>query len=181
MSKIDLYKEITPRYDLLTGLLTRKSFESKYSSISNIDDYYLAMVDLDYMMYFNDRYGHIVGDSYISRMALLFNYYLDENEVICRFGGDEFIILLKQNPKEYFKKVNEHLTMIKENDFEFQRFLPDKELMSKITFSAGVTKASEYEVSWRKADELLYKAKLNGRNKNCIEDTIADKGLFSEQ
>lgn len=82
-------------YDELTGLLSRRGFYKRIEAISNRDDYYLFLLDIDYFKSVNDNYGHAAGDWALVQMANLLRTLGEECDALCRFGGEEFALLIR--------------------------------------------------------------------------------------
>jgi len=159
--------------DHLTGLLTRrwydrqsKRFDDNYRR--NGVDYAIAFFDIDHFKKVNDTYGHEAGDVILSTFAKVLLKSTRDTDILGRYGGEEFISLVQFNNVEelytYMARIKSIVTghMFKYNDIKIP-----------ITFSAGVSLRSSndsHEHSVKRADELLYKAKQNGRNKIIFED-----------
>lgn len=124
------------------------------------------MCDIDHFKRINDTYGHAAGDAVLKEIARIITSNLREVDVIGRWGGEEFAVLLTQAKKEDAKKVGERIIKAV-SGYKFQG-LPEKE---RITISIGVASVPEdpdidnWERLIKAADEALYKAKRNGRNR----------------
>jgi len=161
------------RTDHLTGVLTRRAFEKELSKVEsnferNTIEYAVVFVDIDFFKKINDSYGHEAGDVILKTFAKILEKQTREYDVICRYGGEEFVAIvhfkLKRELLGYLKRLK---TIVAENKFVYE----DKRI--QITFSAGVSVRSQYktyEEAIKKADELLYEAKNNGRNKIILDD-----------
>jgi len=125
----------------------------------------LLMVDIDWFKKINDTFGHDVGDQVISHFAQECKSYFRNNDVICRFGGEEFIILLPMTPEERTIKVAERIRDVINHD---EIMIPDGRIVS-YTISIGVAtfKRSDevLEQTIKRADSALYQAKEEGRNR----------------
>ncbi len=116
----------------------------------------------------NDTYGHEAGDVILKTFAKILEKQTREYDAICRYGGEEFVVIvhfkLKRELLGYLKRVK---TIVTENKFVY------KDERIHITFSAGVATRSRYkhyDDAIKKADELLYEAKNSGRNKIVLDD-----------
>ncbi len=158
--------------DGMTGLyrkgyfLTRLKEEIKRASL-NQSKISLIMVDIDHFKLLNDKYGHIVGDFILKRLAKLLNQIAGSaGNIICRFGGEEFIILAVSENKEEVNQTAQKLRRTTENTHpSFRR--------KKITFTISIGVATfpadaitEQDLI-EKADKALYEAKKSGRNRVC--------------
>jgi diguanylate cyclase (GGDEF)-like protein len=159
--------------DHLTGVLTRRAFEKELSKVEsnferNTVEYAVVFFDIDFFKKINDTYGHKAGDVVLKTFAKILEKQTREYDVICRYGGEEFVAIvhfkLKRELLGYLKRVK---TIVQDNKFVYE----DKRI--QITFSAGVAVRSQYktyEDAVKKADELLYEAKNSGRNKMILDD-----------
>lgn len=147
--------------DLITGLLNKRGMLKAldYLSEQNLAFSIMAL-DIDYFKEVNDIYGHDVGDIIITAVANLMNERARHNDILCRFGGDEFIILLENTKSDVACEIAERLrSSVEKNVF------PE---VGHITVSIGLAYCSEQEadvnVVMKNADQALYLAKQNGRN-----------------
>ena len=125
----------------------------------------LIMFDLDHFKDFNDRHGHLCGDAVLSAVGARMTEVLRGSDVKCRYGGEEFLVLLPETPLEGAKRVADTLRReLAEMRFKWK----DQTLV--ITASFGVTSALPAEVDRQalisRADSALYRAKEQGRN--CV-------------
>ena len=152
--------------DSLTGLLNHSSLkaaidkECSRASRHN-QTFCFAMVDLDRFSDINNTYGHAVGDTVLKNLSWLFKERLRKTDVVGRYGGEEFGILMPDTDLESGKKIlNEILKEFKNLDFRFD----DKSF--EVTFSAGLVTYPDYQnvdELCNAADRLLYDAKAAGR------------------
>lgn len=124
----------------------------------------LIMFDIDHFKNVNDTFGHDVGDSVLLELASLINGNIREGDVLCRIGGEELAIISVETPIEKAMILSENIRKIVEQ-FEFKA-------AGKITISLGITQftsGDDTDTIFKRADNALYKAKNNGRNKTEIE------------
>lgn len=151
--------------DHLTGLYNRSYFDIRVlNEISRAKRYTapLSMIifDLDYFKGINDTYGHDVGDQVLKRAAMITSENIREADVLARWGGEEFVILVPQTNLEGAAHLAEKLRHELENN--------KVENFGSVTGSFGV---AEYQIgetfqSWyKRVDKALYKAKEAGRNR----------------
>ena len=154
--------------DKLTGLYNRfkidKELSSQKDNIDRNDSYScgLILIDIDYFKSINDTLGHLVGDCILKDISKLLKNNLRKTDIIGRWGGEEFLIILPFTSKDIAKKIAENLrALIEEHNFSYN-------MNRKITISIGVTefsKSKSVEDTLLLVDNLLYKAKENGRNR----------------
>jgi len=139
-------------FDNLTSVYNRETFEQE---AKNGNYKYLMIIDLDNFKYINDTFGHDIGDYVLQEFAWLLKKYFKE-DVIGRWGGDEFMILTNKNKytiEQIFKDINKKIQKIQK---EF-----DKEMKEKLSVSVGVCsdKDAPFEERFKNADLALYKVK----------------------
>ena len=154
--------------DKLTGLYNRQKTDEELGKeqrkVDRYPDYIcsIMIVDVDYFKSVNDRYGHQTGDSVLRLLAHIFKVTLRQTDVIGRWGGEEFIIILPHTSIEQADIVAENLR----HTVESYLF----ELDQTITISIGIgklNKAQSIHETIAYIDEALYEAKKNGRNRVC--------------
>jgi len=165
-----LYKQVQELSitDTLTGVFTRKHYlerlveEIDYSRKFNYP-FSLLMLDIDYFKKFNDHYGHLVGDAILKFISKLIKDNLRQVDLLCRYGGEEFSIILTNTDKEGGKLAAERIRNSVENG---SIKVYDEEL--KVTISIGVAAfpgdGKNERILIEKADKALYRAKEKGRN-----------------
>ncbi|MDC0534827.1 diguanylate cyclase, partial [Francisellaceae bacterium] len=159
-------------YDQLTGLYNRHYLEDAYARTYEIarrrnNVLSLCIIDVDFFKDVNDDYGHDVGDKVLSEVsALLLNSFRAE-DIVCRYGGEEFVVIMLGAPLNKAIKRCEALRA----RMERYKFKDSKASELSITVSIGVTTVSPkkdnitLEEAIKLADEKLYDAKESGRNK----------------
>ncbi len=175
-----LYREYRRTFvDSLTGAYNR-NFLTQLEKNIDLQKYALAMIDLDYFKLINDLYGHDVGDEVIKKIAKTITTNIRSEDILIRYGGDEFLLVARKNRSEDFKNFFERLhrtineTSISINDGD----------RVKITSSIGVNLIPHQEETLsdaiKKADMELYHAKNGGRNRlKFYDETDASKGYLS--
>lgn len=148
------------RRDYLTGTYTR-AFGEEYIAqiIRNNKRFSLGILDIDNFKKINDKYGHTFGDKVLVEVTKILKDEFDDNDLVIRFGGEEFIIIFNDKNRERAKVELEEIKL-KVNKLNLK-----EELI--ITFSAGIYEyngQSYYEI-FKEADKLLYEAKNKGRDK----------------
>lgn len=162
-SEVKLKKTIDEDY--LTKAYTRGyAYEQLKYMIEDKQSIYLAMIDLDNYKRINDNFGHDIGDWVLVSCVEICKTFLNEEDFIARFGGEEFLIILKNKSRQDAIKIVENIRKsLDDKEWNLDRF--------KITASIGLVynKYDNVDDLIKKADELLYVAKRTGKNKVQIE------------
>ncbi|MGP4039225.1 GGDEF domain-containing protein [Gracilibacillus sp. D59] len=153
------------KVDALTGHYNHKTFHEYLDflheqSISQGMPLQLALVDIDNFKQINDSYGHTKGDLVLKRVATAIAEQVTEDDIVARYGGEEFAVLLTNKSLEEAYETIESLRLYIANQYH-------EELNENITVSVGLkglTSDMSKETFFQQADELLYKAKRNGKN-----------------
>lgn len=153
--------------DELTGLLNRRSFTSfvnfEFNHLNRSSRVFsIIIVDIDYFKTINDQHGHLVGDQVLKELAVLMENGFRRSDKVCRWGGEEFAILLPDTNLDNATVVANKLRMNIEN---FSVNLSENTI--KVTISAGVSESLPIDDNVddiiNRADKALYQAK-NKRN-----------------
>lgn len=121
----------------------------------------VLMVDLDHFKLINDNLGHLVGDDYLTAMAGVLNNNTRYSDVACRYGGDEFLIILPDTTLKGAVSTAEKLR----SNAESIRLDPDYPLSLSVGICSSCEKYSSIEDIINSADIALYQAKKGGRNR----------------
>ncbi|MBW4935859.1 sensor domain-containing diguanylate cyclase [Marinobacter sp. F4206] len=157
--------------DHLTGLENRRGFlpvaESLWSLVKrNNRDMCVAMIDIDHFKMINDQYGHAAGDRILRKIAKVLDNSRRQEDLLARWGGEEFVLLLPETDLPEACNVAERLRQ----NVEALTIHEDADIIH-CTISVGVANRDSEEVSLDKtimiADQALYQAKLEGRNLVC--------------
>lgn len=170
LEHIEAVREASNR-DYLTSLCNRRYFFELGSILfKNARKENLmittAMIDIDHFKNINDTYGHLAGDMALQQVSSLLNQHFKKSDIVSRFGGEEFCILSSEIKKEKVQKTFENLrksiekTKIKTDEADFN-----------ITVSIGITTQTcrTLDETINHADKLLYRAKMEGRNRVVID------------
>jgi two-component system, cell cycle response regulator len=163
--------------DELTGLYNRRYFnEAVEKEVSRAARYetnlVLCMIDLDYFKKINDTYGHLAGDMTLSEIAGMLKKCVRRSDLCCRYGGEEFAVIMTNTDKKGARKVSERFRqMVAHRLFKYNA--------SKFhcTVSVGIaTYKPELKQSSKElvetSDYALYKAKAQGRNRVVTIDAL---------
>lgn len=161
--------EILANTDSLTGLYNRRHFLKSANNLLMNDIKYkthswCAFIDIDFFKKVNDTYGHQAGDKTINMIASELKSYFNENYIISRFGGEEFVVCgLKEVNTDIHSKLSAFGSIIADTDINYcdSKF--------NVTVSIGYAETLEQDMTvstvLKRADEALYISKNNGRNK----------------
>ena len=156
--------------DELTGLKNKGALIrgiNEYLSDDTGDKGLMFMFDVDRFKTINDTYGHDVGDNVIEQIGKFLAVFFKKDEIVGRFGGDEFLIFIKGRDDSGFASevANNMIKGISENVF-----LPDKEKI--VSVSVGIAKydgvEKDYKSIFKRTDMALYKAKADTEKRYCI-------------
>lgn len=165
--------------DELTSIGNRRHFEREINRAMKIADsskttLCLGLVDIDHFKVINDTHGHLVGDGVLKYISSLFDKCLSEPNLVSRFGGEEFAVIMPKSTIESAYKIMESLRSRVEESVLFTS--NNKNPLGKITASFGVTQyraGDTRQLIIERADDLLYKAKMAGRNQTCADNLKA--------
>lgn len=167
-------------HDPLTGLLNRRGFMAELNGIDRYQYYSFMILDLDNFKYVNDTYGHPVGDDVLIRVTTAIKQQIREKDIFLRLGGEEFGLLIAYNKGnkqiDIFERICEAVANLPHysEDAEFS-----------VTMSGGaITTSSIDQIKSisdiiKQADELLYEAKIAGKNRVLYGDFNSKKPLDS--
>jgi len=159
--------------DELTGIYNYRYFSEKLKEEQRRAARYnlplsLIMLDIDWFKKFNDTYGHEVGNVVLKGITSVVKNCIRDVDVFCRYGGEEFVIILPQTPQSEVAPIGERIR----HSIETSTFGGDNIPGLKVTVSVGVTSFPENgkpeEELLSIADQALYRAKGSGKNVVCV-------------
>lgn len=174
LASLEKKYEYLYRHDELTGILNRYGFyEALNDQLLNVNpnDSALMIIDIDNSKSVNDKYGHVVGDAVLSKVAYVLSSSSGADSIIARWGGEEFIVFVC-NEADYCEYADGLRRAVENADI-----LIDGRMI-RVTISIGVCSVGkkvnqdEFSRIISIADNNLYKAKKNGKNR--IESTAQD-------
>lgn len=158
--------------DPLTGLYNRRGFYEQSVRVGDAENQYVIAIDIDHFKTINDRFGHDTGDDVLVRIADLLKQTCRDGDIISRFGGEEFIVLLPDSTLNGAMTMAERIRRVMAGA-TFSR-------AGHITISAGVAGLRECdgdrERLLRMADRALYQAKQLGRNQVVLSEYPPEPG-----
>lgn len=180
--------------DSLTELLNRKTFDGAFFKatadqnsarpdnmperrrLGQESGVWLAVLDIDHFKRVNDNYGHLIGDEVLLLMARLMRTNFRFHDQLYRFGGEEFVILMRCDSAAHAESALERLReRVKEYTFP---------QVGTITVSIGVSALLANDTpssAFGRADKAVYYAKEHGRNQVCNYQTLVAEGKLVEQ
>jgi diguanylate cyclase (GGDEF)-like protein len=182
--------------DSLTGLLNRKTFDDQLAKMlqastseqdalalppgeperrhhTDQEKQWLAVVDVDHFKLVNDKFGHLYGDEVLILIANLLQSSFRAQDRVFRFGGEEFVVLLRSTTEDNAQRIIDRFRQNVETH-EFPQ-------VGKVTVSIGYVSISAYQapvIILGQADQALYYAKSHGRNRVCHYDELVSGGLL---
>ncbi|MFY7864933.1 GGDEF domain-containing protein [Roseateles sp.] len=182
--------------DTLTGLLNRKTFEESFlkavselparAILSETDDgrrhegcsprYFLGVVDIDHFKSVNDRFGHLIGDEVLLLLSRLMRSSFRFHDLLYRFGGEEFVVLMRCEDEADAVQAFERLRHNTEH-YAFPQ-------VGRITVSIGFTQVRAGDSpagAFERADKAVYHAKDSGRNQVHSHAELVSAGKMTEQ
>lgn len=165
--------KIISSVDKLTGVYTRKYFENIFEvqlkkAFREKTPFSIVMIDIDKFKSVNDNYGHQKGDEILSNIGRILMDTIRSTDICCRYGGEEFIILLPNTDIPLAETIAERLRITVEKAHLMGQ-------NASLTISLGISSYPKFG-EWRdeligKADQALYYAKESGRNRYCVWNT----------
>ncbi len=172
--KINQKLQLLASTDPMTKLYNRRYFTEMSESLldlakRNKTDTAIIMLDIDKFKNVNDIYGHKVGDDVIVSLSLILREQSRKSDIVSRWGGEEFVILLPETNVDGALVIAEKIRKVTEDS----RIKLENKQELKFTISLGISKFyhetdTNIEASINRADEALYEAKESGRNKVCV-------------
>jgi diguanylate cyclase (GGDEF)-like protein len=182
--------------DSLTGLANRKTFDECFSRVYELQpfgdeectvevdlrrpatqtNYWLAMVDIDHFKLVNDRFGHLYGDEVLILLAHLFKNAMRNDDLVFRFGGEEFVLMIRCQSREEAAGLLERLRQSVEAQ--------DIPQVGQVTISIGATEMIRNTFAGTLldyADKALYYSKQNGRNRLTFFEEMISLGLATRE
>ena len=180
--------------DTLTGLLNRKTFDESFMRIAALPtpsalppgggetrrthgagSAWLAVIDIDHFKRVNDNYGHLIGDEVLLLLSRLMRTSFRFHDHLYRFGGEEFVVLMRCNDASQASSALERLRSRVET-YQFPQ-------VGRISVSLGFTElrpADTPAAAFERADKAVYWVKQNGRNQVASHLELVKSGRLAE-
>jgi len=180
--------------DALTELLNRKTFDGAFAKAAVLhaspqqvqeqdrraaltdDGYWLAVLDIDHFKRVNDNYGHLIGDEVLLLMARLMRAHFRFQDQLYRFGGEEFVILMRCGSHE-----DAHNALDRFREVVAEYAFPQVGHISVSIGFAGLREDDTPGGAFDRADKAVYYAKEHGRNQVCSYQVLLAAGELSEE
>ncbi len=175
----EIQTKVAAETDSLTALLNRKAFTEqitrKLSDKHSDSLYAVFLIDMDGFKLINDSFGHGAGDQVLIEAANTLRSILRDRDLICRLGGDEFIVCLCDMPSRevILRKAKQVCEMMR------RAFKIDVRLSISLGISVCPDDGSDFETLYYKADKALYHIKENGKNGCAFYSDRMDGTLFT--
>lgn len=162
--------------DPLTGLFNRRYLESSlerelHKAARKNTPLGIIMIDIDHFKKFNDTFGHLAGDTVLRELGVFLRKQVREEDIACRYGGEEFTLMLPDTSLEKTRQRAEHLREGMRN----LHLVHHGQAMSAVTLSLGVAIFPDHgltaETIINAADKALYSAKEQGRDRVVVAET----------
>lgn len=178
--------------DALTALLNRQTFDATFLKASmpvaerngdhadgerrnnDASGYWLGVVDIDHFKRVNDGFGHLIGDEVLVLVARIMRQTFRHHDRLYRFGGEEFVILLRGGSEEDAWGAFERFR-INVAQYPFPQ-------VQNVTVSVGFTEVRHQDtpnVAFARADQAVYRAKHQGRNQVLSHETLVRSGVLA--
>jgi diguanylate cyclase (GGDEF)-like protein len=180
--------------DSLTELLNRKTFDSAFLRATiaqqlattlaapeerrqphTSGSYWLAVLDIDHFKRVNDNHGHLIGDEVLLLVARLMRRQFRHHDQLYRFGGEEFVVLMRCQGESEAADVLERMRAAT----AAYRFSQVGQITVSIGF-AEVRQGDSPSGAFERADKAVYHAKGNGRNQVCSHAALVSQGLLTD-
>ncbi len=157
--------------DGLTELFVQRYFKERLDeeisrALWTDSEFALLMLDIDNFKTYNDKYGHIAGDIVLKHIARLINSTVNPGDITARYGGEEFAVIFLDSSKAQAQKIAERIRQV----IEQEKFTLRREV-TQVLISGGLAVFPQdgkvKEALIQKADQALYRAKREGKNRIC--------------
>lgn len=178
LEKKNVLFEAAATTDVLTGLKNRLYFNKRVDEEFERFNIYkekisLLIIDLDHFKRINDTYGHISGDEVLKNVSSKLQSKLRKSDLLARWGGEEFIVLLPGTT------IDEAIDIAEKLRKEAESLVHENNEVVTISIGVSTLLESESIASWTdRTDKALYHAKRQGRNRYCVSNEVLDINSF---
>ncbi|WP_437890124.1 GGDEF domain-containing protein [Phytobacter sp. V91] len=160
--------------DPLTGLYNRRGLQHKLTNLLALDDgtRFVLLLDIDHFKAYNDHYGHMMGDQALIRVSAAIRDAVRSRDLVARFGGEEFMVLLNSVDLERARIAAERIRQ-QVYDLDIPHMF-NESVATNVTISIGIAplEDGDIEEALTKADKALYEAKNLGRNSILVSGDL---------
>ncbi len=167
--------------DSLTGLYNHRFFHDTIKELFEAPEpekkvVSLIFIDIDYFKEYNDMFGHLSGDEVLKEISFILKENAgSKNTTVCRYGGDEFAIILSNKSESQTVKLAEEIRKsFEQAHFEGQEHLPSGNLTASIGIALFNDNMKSYPELIKCADDALYRAKFINKNKVEVYSSVFD-------
>jgi len=179
--------------DALTGLLNRQTFDATFLKASlptggsdvleqgerresTMNTYWLGVVDIDHFKLVNDRFGHLIGDEVLVLVARIMRQTFRHYDRLFRFGGEEFVILVRGGSEQHALRVFERFRL----NMQAYAFPQVGQVTISLGFT-GVRAGDTPSAAFARADQAVYQAKHQGRNRTFSFEGLVAAGVIQTE
>ena len=160
--------------DPLTGLYNRRGLQHKLDNLLAVDDSsrFVLLLDIDHFKAYNDHYGHMMGDQALIRVSAALRDAVRSRDIVARFGGEEFMILLNNIDQDQARMAAEHIRQ-RVYDLKIPHMF-NESVATNVTVSIGIAplQNNDIDAALTQADKALYEAKHLGRNSILVSGDL---------
>lgn len=160
--------------DPLTGLYNRRGLQNRLDTLQapGSHEHYVLLLDIDHFKAYNDHYGHMMGDQALIRVSAAIRDAVRSRDVVCRFGGEEFLVLLTTAEPQQARATAERIRQ-EVYDLKIPHMF-NESVATNVTVSIGIAPLTDRNIgdAIEKADKALYEAKHLGRNHILVSDDM---------
>lgn len=160
--------------DPLTGLYNRRGLQHRLDTLLALSNskHYVLLLDIDHFKSYNDHYGHMMGDQALIRVSAAIRDSVRSRDVVARFGGEEFMVLLTAVDPQQAQAAAERIRQ-KVYDLKIPHMF-NESVATNVTVSIGIAPLVEQDIeaAIARADKALYEAKNLGRNSTLVSDEL---------
>lgn len=160
--------------DPLTGLYNRRGLQSRLENLPAADngEHFVLLLDIDHFKAYNDHYGHMMGDQALIRVSAAIRDAVRSRDIVARFGGEEFMVLLSNISLELARQTAERIRQ-KVYDLKIPHMF-NESVATNVTISIGIAMFNDEDIeqALEKADKALYEAKHSGRNSILLNEEL---------
>ncbi|MGI3210450.1 GGDEF domain-containing protein [Roseovarius tibetensis] len=163
-------------HDLLTGVHTRASFYKRIGALQDVPCG-VIVVDIDHFKGFNDRHGHFAGDQALRQFAAILTSNCRNADIVARFGGEEFVIVLRGADLDAGYAVADRLARrVRKSPI----FFGAQSLQLTASFGvAALSRGEDVDTVLQQADRALYRAKHAGRDRAVVHDPECEGDTYA--